>query len=248
MTSRGRVVVIGAGAGGMAAASDLAHAGLDVTVLDKAACEGGKMRQVEAGGTRIDAGPTVFTMRWVFEALFEAGGQTFGTSLGLTPASVLEQVTVHTRGVFVTPIFGVVGNWEDLRSVTEPRGILLQVEGAGGAAKWEKLAAGLRGMAASLIQVDAQLIHGGAEAFAKELASFGIECKRMPEWRGRKRDFPGMASIESQVLVVENWPSKVEQLQECARVCSRQGQFAFEESRRLPGAARLDETVIRRAV
>jgi len=168
--------------------------------------------------------------------------------MSLTPASVLEQVTVHTRGVFVTPIFGVVGNWEDLRSVTEPRGILLQVEGAGGAAKWEKLAAGLRGMAASLIQVDAQLIHGGAEAFAKELASFGIECKRMPEWRGRKRDFPGMASIESQVLVVENWPSKVEQLQECARVCSRQGQFAFEESRRLPGAARLDETVIRRAV
>jgi 1-hydroxycarotenoid 3,4-desaturase len=89
VTSRGRVVVIGAGAGGLAAASDLAHAGLDVTVLDKAACEGGKMRQVEAGGTHIDAGPTVFTMRWVFEALFETGGQTFGTSLGLTPASVL---------------------------------------------------------------------------------------------------------------------------------------------------------------
>lgn len=99
MTSRGRVVVIGAGAGGLAAASDLAHAGLDVTVLDKAACEGGKMRQVEVGGTCIDAGPTVFTMRWVFEALFEAGGQTFGTSLGLTPASVLARHAWRESGV-----------------------------------------------------------------------------------------------------------------------------------------------------
>lgn len=84
-----RVVVIGAGAGGLAAASDLAHAGLDVTVIEKAPCEGGKMRQVEAGGTLIDAGPTVFTMRWVFEALFEAGGQSFGAALGLMPACVL---------------------------------------------------------------------------------------------------------------------------------------------------------------
>ena len=89
MSARRRVVVIGAGAGGLAAASDLAHAGFDVTVLDKAACEGGKMRQVEAGGLKIDAGPTVFTMRWVFEALFETGGQTFGSSLGLSSASIL---------------------------------------------------------------------------------------------------------------------------------------------------------------
>lgn len=89
MTAGRRVIVIGAGAGGLAAASDLAHAGFDVTVLDKAACEGGKMRQVEAGGLKIDAGPTVFTMRWVFEALFEAGGQTFGSKLGLSPANIL---------------------------------------------------------------------------------------------------------------------------------------------------------------
>jgi len=84
-----RVIVIGAGAGGLAAASDLAHAGLHVTVIEKASCEGGKIRQIAAGGTLIDAGPTVFTMRWVFEGLFEAGGLDFGTALGLTPACIL---------------------------------------------------------------------------------------------------------------------------------------------------------------
>lgn len=89
MTSRRRVVVIGAGAGGLAAASDLAHAGLDVIVLDRSACEGGKMRQVETAEALIDAGPTVFTMRWVFDALFATGGQTFGDMVSMTPASVL---------------------------------------------------------------------------------------------------------------------------------------------------------------
>lgn len=89
MTLRRRVVVIGAGAGGLAAASDLAHAGLDVIVLDRSACEGGKMRQVETKGALVDAGPTVFTMRWVFDALFATGGQVFGDALKMTPASVL---------------------------------------------------------------------------------------------------------------------------------------------------------------
>lgn len=83
------ILIIGAGAGGLAAASDLAGAGLAVTVLERGASEGGKMRQVEAGGALIDAGPTVFTMRWVFEALFADRGQTFADAVSLTPARIL---------------------------------------------------------------------------------------------------------------------------------------------------------------
>jgi 1-hydroxycarotenoid 3,4-desaturase len=89
VTRQRHVVVIGAGAGGLAAASDLAHAGLAVTVLDRAANEGGKMRQVVQDGVSIDAGPTVFTMKWVFDALFAAGGADFARSLAFSPASVL---------------------------------------------------------------------------------------------------------------------------------------------------------------
>ena len=65
-----RVVVIGAGVAGLVAALRLAHAGLDVTVLERAALPGGKMRRVPVGGVTVDAGPTVFTMRWVFEEIF----------------------------------------------------------------------------------------------------------------------------------------------------------------------------------
>lgn len=86
---RDPVIIIGAGAGGLSAASHLAHSGLDVLVLEKEASEGGKMRQVRSDTAMIDAGPTVFTMRWVFEELFAKGGQAFASQLPLRPASVL---------------------------------------------------------------------------------------------------------------------------------------------------------------
>ena len=78
-------MVVGAGIGGLAAAVDLARRGADVTVVERAATPGGKMRQL-AG---IDAGPTVFTMRWVFEALFADAGQRLSDHLDLVPAALL---------------------------------------------------------------------------------------------------------------------------------------------------------------
>jgi 1-hydroxycarotenoid 3,4-desaturase len=84
-----RVVVVGGGVGGLAAAADLARHGLDVTLLERAATLGGKLRQVSAGGHPVDAGPTVFTMRWVFEGLFGDAGQRLQDTLQLDPVQVL---------------------------------------------------------------------------------------------------------------------------------------------------------------
>ncbi|MCJ2073673.1 phytoene desaturase family protein [Methylobacterium sp. J-030] len=84
-----RVVVIGAGIGGLAAALRLAQAGLDVTVLERAAKPGGKMRSVVVEGQAVEAGPTVFTMRWVFEELFGECGARLGDRVALSPANLL---------------------------------------------------------------------------------------------------------------------------------------------------------------
>ncbi len=88
MTTQG-VIIIGAGIGGLSAALDLAGRGLAVTVLDKAAGPGGKMRQLAAGGLAMDAGPTVFTMRHVFEALFERAGTQLDQHVTLQPLDIL---------------------------------------------------------------------------------------------------------------------------------------------------------------
>jgi len=84
-----RVVVIGGGIGGLVATLELACAGLDVTLLERAATPGGKLREVVVAGRRLDAGPTVFTMRWVFEAIFASAGAALADHLTLQPASVL---------------------------------------------------------------------------------------------------------------------------------------------------------------
>jgi 1-hydroxycarotenoid 3,4-desaturase len=86
---RGRVAIIGAGIGGLAAALTLAARGADVVVLERAAAPGGKMRQIAIGDALVDGGPTVFTMRWVFEELFAAAGTRLEQHLKLEPVSVL---------------------------------------------------------------------------------------------------------------------------------------------------------------
>jgi 1-hydroxycarotenoid 3,4-desaturase len=68
-------VIIGAGIGGLVSAVLLATRGMKVTVLEKESRPGGKVRQLEVDGAPIDAGPTVFTMRSVIDAIFESAGE-----------------------------------------------------------------------------------------------------------------------------------------------------------------------------
>jgi 1-hydroxycarotenoid 3,4-desaturase len=69
-----RVVVVGAGIGGIVCALLLAQRGLAVTLLESQAAPGGKMRQLRVDGAAIDSGPTVFTMRWVFDQILAETG------------------------------------------------------------------------------------------------------------------------------------------------------------------------------
>jgi 1-hydroxycarotenoid 3,4-desaturase len=84
-----RVVVIGAGIGGLVAALLLASRGFVVTVIESAATPGGKVREVGADGAKLDAGPTVFTMRWVFDEILQEVGIPLSDRLTLRPLEIL---------------------------------------------------------------------------------------------------------------------------------------------------------------
>jgi 1-hydroxycarotenoid 3,4-desaturase len=84
-----RVVVVGAGVGALSASIALASRGIDVTVVERAPRVGGKMREVEVAGRRIDSGPTVLTVRAVFEELFAAAGASLDAYVTLDPVEVL---------------------------------------------------------------------------------------------------------------------------------------------------------------
>ena len=83
------ILVIGAGIGGLAAAIRLAAAGQPVTLIEAQGWPGGKMRTTPSPAGPVDAGPTVLTMRAVFDDLFAAAGTTLDAHLTLTPLPVL---------------------------------------------------------------------------------------------------------------------------------------------------------------
>jgi 1-hydroxycarotenoid 3,4-desaturase len=79
------VIVIGAGFGGLAAAMQLAGRGLPVLVLEAMSGPGGKALPMVVGPHALEAGPTVFTMKSVFEDLFSSVGVDFDQAVQTTP-------------------------------------------------------------------------------------------------------------------------------------------------------------------
>ena len=84
-----RVVIIGAGIGGLVSAALLAARGLDVTVVEKARGPGGKVRRVPVGRTQVDGGPTVFTLRAVFDQIFADCGASIDERVSVRRADIL---------------------------------------------------------------------------------------------------------------------------------------------------------------
>ncbi len=78
-----RIVVVGAGVGGLSAAVRLAATGHSVTVLEEHAVAGGKAGRWESDGFVFDTGPSLLTMPWVFEQLFADTGAALSQSVEL---------------------------------------------------------------------------------------------------------------------------------------------------------------------
>ncbi len=70
-----RVVVIGGGFGGLAAANRLAAKGHQVTLFEKRDKLGGRGYQYEINGFKFDGGPTVMTIPPLFDEIFAAAGK-----------------------------------------------------------------------------------------------------------------------------------------------------------------------------
>ena len=80
-----KVVVVGAGLGGLSAACHLVGKGHDVEVLERADVPGGRAGLWEAGGYRFDTGPSVLTMTAILRSTFAAAGADMDDHLTLKP-------------------------------------------------------------------------------------------------------------------------------------------------------------------
>ena len=94
------ILIVGAGIGGLSAAIRLASAGQQVLVLEQNERVGGKMSEIYADGFRWDTGPSVITMRHVFEDLFASAGRRMDDYLTLRPVDPLTRYFYPDGTVF----------------------------------------------------------------------------------------------------------------------------------------------------
>jgi phytoene desaturase len=80
----GRVVIVGAGLGGLACALHLAGAGRAVTVVEREPVPGGRAGRLSIGGYEFDTGPAVLTMPELVEEALAAVGERLADWLHLT--------------------------------------------------------------------------------------------------------------------------------------------------------------------
>lgn len=97
----GKVVVVGAGPGGLAAAMLLARSGLSVTVLEKDDVVGGRTRTVSTPqGYRFDIGPTFFLYPRVLEEIFAECGERLSDHVELKRLDPLYRIVFEGSGDF----------------------------------------------------------------------------------------------------------------------------------------------------
>ena len=95
-----RTLIVGAGMAGLAASIALSSQGEEVTLLEAQSYPGGKMREIASDIGGIDSGPTVFTMKYIFDKLFAMAGTRLEDHVSITKADILARHAWDKKGVF----------------------------------------------------------------------------------------------------------------------------------------------------
>jgi phytoene desaturase len=93
-----RVIIIGAGPGGLATALLLAKAGVEVTILEKQPRVGGRTSLIESDGYRFDLGPTFFLYPQILQEIFQAVGRDLFQEVPMTRLDPQYRLTFGAGG------------------------------------------------------------------------------------------------------------------------------------------------------
>ena len=95
-----RIIVIGSGFGGLAAAIRLQAQGHSVALLEKRDKPGGRAYVYEQDGFTFDGGPTIITAPWLIHDLFKACGKDSADYLKLVPLDPFYNIRFEDGSVF----------------------------------------------------------------------------------------------------------------------------------------------------
>lgn len=95
-----KIIVIGSGFGGLAAASRLLSQGHDVELFEKRDKPGGRAYVYEINGFTFDGGPTVITAPFLFDEIFEAAGKRREEYIRFVPCNPFYRIFDHRGNRF----------------------------------------------------------------------------------------------------------------------------------------------------
>jgi phytoene desaturase len=95
-----RILVIGSGFGGLAAAIRLRAQGHDVTVLEQRDRPGGRAYVYRQDGFTFDGGPTIITAPWLIDEVFAAAGKQTKDYVSIVPIDPFYQIRFEDGTVF----------------------------------------------------------------------------------------------------------------------------------------------------
>jgi phytoene desaturase len=98
--TRQKIIVIGSGFGGLAAAARLAARGHAVEIFEKRDQLGGRAYVYEMDGFKFDGGPTVITAPFMFDDVFKAAGKRRDDYFQIVPLSPFYRIFDHTGRSF----------------------------------------------------------------------------------------------------------------------------------------------------
>ena len=108
-----KAIIIGSGFAGLSAASFLAKAGWDVTVLEKNDIPGGRARQLKADGFTFDMGPSWYWMPDVFDKYFNCFGK------NVSDYYTLERLDPSYRVYWDDAIMNIPADYNDIKNLFE---------------------------------------------------------------------------------------------------------------------------------
>ncbi len=101
MNQKKKIIIIGAGPGGLCAGMILSYRGFDVTIYEKDEQVGGRNKNLKLGDYTFDVGPTFVMMKFIFDEMFEEAGKKLDDYLQMDLLDISYQLRYFNKEVDV---------------------------------------------------------------------------------------------------------------------------------------------------
>ncbi len=99
MDNKKKIIIVGAGPGGLTAGLLLSSWGHDVEIFERLAVPGGRNSSIDVNGFIFDVGPTFLMMKFVLEDVFKEAGYNIKDYLKITDLSPMYRIFFKDRSV-----------------------------------------------------------------------------------------------------------------------------------------------------